>query len=141
ESRRQRGGHANGSVASVDELLAYFRLRLAYETKRYAELTKEALDRLRAWREIFGNPLSESLFDRWQREGDDGVRSATAIASAPVCPAPRSRGQPVRTEGVQFETAVLPHAYTTFGPTRLGAVGPLHEPHAHMQRRRRNVCR
>jgi hypothetical protein len=109
------GARVSDTGAPVEDVLAYFRLRHAYETKHYAALTKERLDQLRTWRKTFAAPLIEALFSPWQQEGDDIVlASATTAACA------------IEQSDPRFDTYVLPHAYTPFGAPRLGSRRVLH---------------
>jgi hypothetical protein len=101
--------------APIEDVLAYFRVRHAFETEQYAALTKESLDRLRAWRKTLATPLIDALFSRWQQEGDDIVLASDATAACVT-----AQSEP------RFDTYVLPHAYAPFGAPLLGARRALH---------------
>jgi hypothetical protein len=63
----------------LPSLLDYFRLRGAYDAKRWASLDKAALDRFRDLRRRFAGHDWEVLYGQWESRGEDAIRRVLSV--------------------------------------------------------------
>jgi hypothetical protein len=91
----------------VDTVLEYFRLSEIYAAKRWPELNKSRLDRLRELRQRFCVGQLEGLYAEWEVRGDEAVRAVFG----------RSGDDSACCRGT-FKSWILPHSYAAVDPVR-----------------------
>lgn len=86
------------------QVTRYFRLRSAWDAKRYEALSNDDLEFLNHARQCFSGELFESTYRKWQ--------SGTLAESALVA---QLDGRSVRKQEITFRTCLLPRDYSSFG--------------------------
>jgi len=86
------------------QVARYFRLRSAWEGKRYEALSNDDLEFLNHARQYFSGDLFESTYQKWQT----GAVAESALVA-------HLDGRSERKQDITFNTFLLPHDYSLFG--------------------------